>query len=201
MLLLANDLLQSRQTIKRATMDRYDKGVVKTQAIAHKHFKDNGRTAFSTNIWTDKATQTSYSAITMHLIDDNWVLHACVVSCDEFSEGMSHTAPAIHRDFVKSVSPFITWKEETKTIQAADWQVVVKSDVASNNRGAEGIQSQFELDLCYYHRISTYINYVLQKHIRWVDGVKQPPAYFFYNKSESVFDTIDDSKNLVTYMK
>jgi hypothetical protein len=199
--LFAEDLLQSRQTIKRATMDRYDKGVVKTQAIAHKHFKDNGRAAFSTDIWTDKATQTSYSAVTMHLIDDNWVLHVRVVSCDEFSKGNSHTAPTIHRDFVKSVSPFITWKEETEIVQAVDWQVVVKSDAASNNRGAEGIQSQFELDLCYCHRILTCINYVLQKQIHWVDGVKQPPAYLFYSKSESVFDTIDDSKSLVTYMK
>ncbi len=54
--LLVEDLLQSRQTIKRATMDRYDKGVVKTQAITHKHFKDKGHVAFSTDIWTDKAT-------------------------------------------------------------------------------------------------------------------------------------------------
>ncbi len=139
--LLAKDLLQSRQTIKHATMDHYDKGGVKTQAIAHKHFKDNGRVPFSIDIWMDKATQTSYSAVTMHLFDNNWVLHAHVVSCDEFSEGMSHTAPTIHHDFVKSVSPFITWKEETETVQAANGQVVVKSDVASNNRGAEGIQS------------------------------------------------------------
>jgi hypothetical protein len=34
-----------------------------------------------------------------------------------------------------------------------------------------------------------------------VGGVKQPAAYFFYEKSELVFDTIDDAKALVTYMK
>jgi NTP pyrophosphatase (non-canonical NTP hydrolase) len=87
------------------------------------------------------------------------------------------------------------------TVQAADWQVVVKSDAAGNNRGAEGMSSQFELDLCYCHRISIVINYVLQKQTRQVDGVKQAPVYLFYNKSPFVYDTIDASKELVTYMK
>ncbi len=32
-------------------------------------------------------------------------------------------------------------------------------------------------------------------------GVKQPTAYLFYEKSELVFDMIDDAKALVTYMK
>jgi len=40
---------------------------------------------------------------------------------------------------------------------------VVKLDVASNNNKVEGMLSQFELDLCYYHRLSTCISYVLQK--------------------------------------
>jgi len=34
-----------------------------------------------------------------------------------------------------------------------------------------------------------------------VGGVKQPVAYLFYEESELVFDTIDDAKALVTYMK
>jgi len=34
-----------------------------------------------------------------------------------------------------------------------------------------------------------------------VGSVKQPATYFFYEKSELVFDTIDDAKALVTYMK
>ncbi|CAN5973852.1 unnamed protein product [Sphagnum jensenii] len=108
--LLADDSLQSRQTIKRRTMDRFEKG------IAHNHFQDNGRASFSTDIWTDNATQTTYSADTMHLIDVNFIMHARVVSCDEFSEGTSHTAVAIHRDFLNSVRLFITWKEENVTI-------------------------------------------------------------------------------------
>jgi hypothetical protein len=49
------------------------------------------------------------------------------------------TAAAIHRDFLNSVRPFITWKEENVTIQGADWQVEVKSNAAGNNRGAEGM--------------------------------------------------------------
>ncbi len=36
---------------------------------------------------------------------------------------------------------------------------------------------------------------------RVVGGVKQPAAYLFYEKSKLVFDTIDDAKGLVTYMK
>ncbi len=79
--------------------------------------------------------------------------------------------------------------------------MVVKSDAAGNNRGAEGMSSQFELDLCYCHRISIVINYVLRKQTRQVDGVKQAPVYFFYNESPFVYDTIDASKELVTYMK
>jgi hypothetical protein len=51
------------------------------------------------------------------------------------------TAAAIHRDFLNNVRPFITWKEENVTVQVADWQVVVKSDAAGNNRGAEGMSS------------------------------------------------------------
>jgi hypothetical protein len=137
----------------------------------------------------------------MHLIDINFIMHARVVSCDEFSEGTSHTAVAIHRDFLNSVRQFITWKEENVTVQAADWQVVIKLDAAGNNRGAEGMSSQFELDLCYCHRISIVINYVLRKQTRQVDSVKQAPVYLFYDESPFVYDTIDASKELVTYMK
>jgi hypothetical protein len=79
--------------------------------------------------------------------------------------------------------------------------VVVKLDAALNNNGAEGMSLQFELDLCYCHRLSTCINYVLQKQTHVVGGVKQPAAYLFYEESELVFDTIDDAKALVMYMK
>jgi hypothetical protein len=137
----------------------------------------------------------------MHLIDVNFIMHTRVVSCDEFSESMSHTAAAIHCDFLNSVRPFITWKEENVTVQATDWQVVVKSNAMGNNRGAEGMSSQFELDLCYCHRISTVINYVLRKQTRQVDGVKQAPVYLFYDESPFVYDTINASKELVMYMK
>ncbi len=34
-----------------------------------------------------------------------------------------------------------------------------------------------------------------------VGGVKQLATYLFYEESELVFDTIDDAKALVTYMK
>jgi len=79
--------------------------------------------------------------------------------------------------------------------------VVVKSDAVPNNNGAEGMSSQFELDLCYCHHLSTCISYVLWKQTCVVGGVKQPVAYLFYEESELVFDTIDDAKALVTYMK
>ncbi len=71
----------------------------------------------------------------------------------------------------------------------------------SNNNEAEGMSSQFELDLCYCHRLSKCISYVLRQQTRVVGGVKQSATYFFYEKSELVFDTIDDAKVLVTYMK
>ncbi len=89
-------------------MDRSEKGIIKLQGIAHNHFQDNGRASFSTDIWTDNATQTAYSADTMHLIDINFIMHARVVSCDEFSKRTSHTAAAIHHDFFNNVRPFIT---------------------------------------------------------------------------------------------
>jgi len=114
--LLTEYLLQSRQTVKCNTMVRFDKGVLKLQIILHKHFINNGRVAFFTDIWTDNATQTAYSANTLHMIDNKWVMHARVVSCDEFSESTNHTAPAIHCDFVNSVRPFISWKEDKMTI-------------------------------------------------------------------------------------
>jgi hypothetical protein len=142
----------------------------------------------------------TYNANTLHMIDDNWVMHTRVVFC-EFNEGTSHTAQAIHCDFVNSVHPFISWKEDEVMIQATDWQVVVKSDATSNNNRAEGTSSQFELHLCYCHHLLTCISNVLQKQIRMVGGVKQSVAYLFYKESELVFDTIDDAKALVTYMK
>jgi hypothetical protein len=79
--------------------------------------------------------------------------------------------------------------------------VVVKSDVALNNHEAKGMSSQFELDLCYCHRLSTCINYVLWKQTHVVGSVKQLVAYLFYEEFELVFDTIDDAKALVMYMK
>jgi len=42
---------------------------------------------------------------------------------------------------------------------------------------------------------------VLQKQTRVAGDVKQLAAYLFYEKSELVFDTINDAKVLVTYMK
>jgi succinyl-CoA synthetase beta subunit len=182
-------------------MDRSKKGIVKLQGIAHNHFQDNGRASFSIDIWMDDATQMAYSANTMHLIDINFIMHARIMSCDEFSKGTNHITAAIHRDFLNNVRPFITWKEENMTVQAANWQVVVKLDVAKNNRGAKGMLSQFELDLCYCHRISIVINYVLRKQTRQVDSVKQAPIYLFYDESPFVYDTIDALKELVTYMK
>jgi hypothetical protein len=137
----------------------------------------------------------------MHLIDVNFIMHARIVSCDEFNKGTSHTVAAIHRDFLNNVRPFITWKKENVTVQVADWQVVVKSDAAGNNRGAKGMSMQFKFDLCYYHRISTIINYVLRKQTSQVDSIKQAPFYLFYDESPFVYDTIDASKELVTYMK
>jgi hypothetical protein len=199
--LLTKDLLQFRKTIKRNTMVRFDKGVLKLQVILCKHFINNGHIALSTDIWTDNATKTVYSANTLHMIDDNWVMHTRVMSCDEFSEGTSHNVPAIHRNFVNNVRSFISWKEDEVTVQAADWQVVAKSYATSNNNETKGMSSQFKLDLCYCHRLLTCISYVLQKQTCMVGGVKQPAAYLFYEESELVFDTIDDAKALVTYMK
>jgi hypothetical protein len=49
-----------------------------------------------------------YSANTLHMIDDNWVMHTHDVSCDEFSESTNHIALTIHRDFVNNVRPFIS---------------------------------------------------------------------------------------------
>ncbi|CAK9236474.1 unnamed protein product [Sphagnum troendelagicum] len=86
-------------------------------------------------------------------------------------------------------------------VQAADWQVVVKLDAASKNKRAEGMSSQFELDLCNCHHLLTCISYVLRKQTCMVVNVKALVAYLFYKKSELVFNTIDDAKVLVTYMK
>jgi hypothetical protein len=55
------------------------------------------------------------------MIDANWVMHARVLSCDEFNEGTSHTVLAIHRDFVNSVRSFISWKEDEVTVLVVDW--------------------------------------------------------------------------------
>jgi hypothetical protein len=56
----------------------------------------------------------------MHLINVNFIMHARVMSYDEFSEGTNHTAAAIHHDFFNNVYPFMTWKEENVTVQATD---------------------------------------------------------------------------------
>jgi len=61
-----------------------------------------------------------YSVDTMHMVNVNFIMHTRVMSCDEFNKGTSHTAATIHRDFLNSVRPFITWKEENVTVQAAD---------------------------------------------------------------------------------
>lgn len=159
-------------------MDRFDKGIVKLQLISHNHFKDSGRAAFSRDIWTDNVAQMAYSADTMHLIDDYFVLHAQIVSCDAFTENTSRTASKIHRDFFNGVHPFISWKYDNVTVQAANWQVVVKSDATSNNTGEE-MSLQFEMDLCFCHRILTCISYVLRKQTQVVNDIKQPPAYVF----------------------
>lgn len=44
--LLAEDLMKSRQTIKRKIIYHYDKDVIKLYVIVHKHFKNNVRAAF-----------------------------------------------------------------------------------------------------------------------------------------------------------
>ena len=193
-----SDLVCVPKTVKAATKERYDKSKKKVLTAVQTHVKDKLSVGSSTDIWTDKINNVSFMSVSLHDIDPEFVLRARTLSCDQFPIDTRHTASEILLEFENQIDPFITSPGD---ILPRSDQVVVTTDSASNNVGADGLSSVFGHESCKCHKIGTCIAYVLEKRTVIVDGKKSKPFYEFYDDAPEIFDTIEAAKDLVTYSK
>jgi hypothetical protein len=197
------DLVCVPKTIKSAIKDRFisSSGRVKTLVVAH--FVDKLGAGATTDLWTDKINNISYMSVTLHLVDVNFVLSARTISCDQFPENTSHTAPAILKEFCRQIKPY-RWIDEDADELAQivlDVQVKVTTDSASNNVAEDGFPSMFGHEPCKCHKIGTCVSFVIEKRTRIVEGKKSKPYYQFYDHAPNFFILLDAVKELVTYSK
>ncbi|OAE22810.1 hypothetical protein AXG93_496s1050 [Marchantia polymorpha subsp. ruderalis] len=66
---------------------------------------------------------------------------------------------------------------------------------------ADGIPSLYGWLPCCDHIISTILTTIIDKRTRMIEGKKSAPFYEFYHLALELFDTIDQVKALVTYVK
>jgi hypothetical protein len=199
----ADELLPDQVTVKRKTKERKQAAQLKVMTLVQEHFRDRLRAGFTTDIWTEDKSSLSFMATTIHFIDCYFKLHSRVLYCGEFTHGSSHTAPAILDAFDESIKLYRSWVPVNAADPgcAMDNQIILKTDSASNNCGAEGLPSRYEWDPCMCHRESTALSDVFGKVVRTINGKRQPPVYVFYNESPLIFDCLDHVKALITYLK
>ena len=94
--------LPAATTISRRSVSLSKKKFAKFQAILA---ENSSRLSFGLDIWTSPA-QDSYLGITVHYIDDDWVLRECLYDFVPFPG--QHTGRHIFDVFEKSIGPLYT---------------------------------------------------------------------------------------------
>ncbi|XXQ31720.1 Uncharacterized protein PBTT_02178 [Plasmodiophora brassicae] len=86
------DLVCVPKAVKLATVQRCEKLTTKVKSVLNAHIKDKVIFGAMTDIWADGINNVSFMSVTLHHIDEDFILHARTVSCDQFPEGSRHSA-------------------------------------------------------------------------------------------------------------
>jgi hypothetical protein len=194
------DLLPDQVTVKRSLRMRCASTKDILISKVQHHFKCGLWAAFTLDIWTDDYHQKSFLSVTIHYIDEMWNLHDRTLQVDAFPN-VSHTGAAILNEFNLVVDPYCSFEASGITMRAANEQLIVVTDSASNNHSGDGLPSQYEWLPCSDHKIGTVITTVLAKRTMTIDGKKSAPFYEFQEKASEVFEMIAHCKELVAYFK
>ena len=163
--LLPDQVLTDKRSLRMRCASTKD---ILTSKVQH-HFKCGLWAAFTLDIWTDDFHQKSFLSVTIHYIDEPWNLHDRTLQVDAFPN-VSHTGAAILNEFNLVVDPYCSFEASGITKRAANEQLIVVTDSASNNHSGDGLPSQYEWLLCSDHKIGTVITTVLAKRTMTIDG-------------------------------
>ncbi|PTQ37542.1 hypothetical protein MARPO_0056s0021, partial [Marchantia polymorpha] len=154
------------------------------------HLAEGIQIGSTTDIWTNDINKVFFLSVTVHFIDDEFTLHHRTLACSPFP-GPHHGSDVLEK-YEGILQKFGINKYD---------QVTVVTDRGSNMHSADGIPSLYGWIPCCDHIISTILTMIIDKRTRMVEGKKSAPFYEFYHLALELFDTIDQVKVLVTYVK
>ena len=220
-------LLCTPTTVKRNVMTRFADLKERLVHLCQRHFADKLVAGSTLDIWTDPQTQTSYLSVTLHTINEYFILKArydgsdfCrivstpisklyipyshrTLQVDEFPGDMAHSGKNVKEAFESAIETFITIDVDDfgDPVLADSYQIWPTCDSASNNMARDSLPSVWTVEPCTCHRINTCITDVLDKKVITIQGVKQPPFYEFYDSAPDVFDLLDHCAEFVKWAK
>ena len=78
-----NEVLPSLHTVKRKAIQKANEKQKEIMHVLQSALKRNGYIGISTDMWTDYNSR-SYFSLTLHFVDENSILHHCVLAVDHF---------------------------------------------------------------------------------------------------------------------
>ncbi|BBN02288.1 hypothetical protein Mp_2g14090 [Marchantia polymorpha subsp. ruderalis] len=177
--MLVDNILPDPTTISRNVQMRSNAGREILTAALKAHLAEGIQIGSTTDIWTDDINKVSFLSVTVHFIDDEFTLHHRTLACSPFP-GPHHGCDVLEK-YEGVLRKF--------GINRYD-QVTVVTDRGSNMHSADGIPSLYGWIPCCDHIISTILT--TTRELEWLK---------FYHLALELFDTIDQVKALVTYVK
>ncbi|BBN19838.1 hypothetical protein Mp_8g14090 [Marchantia polymorpha subsp. ruderalis] len=169
--MLVDNILPDPTTISKNVRMRSNAGREILIAALKSHLAEGIWIGDTTDISTDDINKVSFLSVTVHFINDKFTRHHRTLACSLF--------PGPHHGS----------------------EVIVVRDRGSNMHSADGIPSLYGWIPCCDHIISTILTTIMDKRIRMVEGKKSAPLYELYHLALELFETIDQVKALVTYVK
>jgi hypothetical protein len=190
------DELLANPTIVCLNVDsRAWNGHEKLTFVLKKHFDLGLNVACTLDLWTDAVKKNSYMSITIHYIDEMFILYARMLYVKPIEEA-SHTTEMVVEEFSKGLAVF-------KVMADMYQQIIVDSDSGSNYCGANGIPSAFYWLACLDHKLTIVLTTVVNKTTKMENGVRSKPFYRYKDVQHMLplFMSIDACKKLVEYCK
>ncbi|XP_078462084.1 E3 SUMO-protein ligase ZBED1-like [Lampetra planeri] len=188
-----DDLLPAANTVKTHVEQGAERVRAAIRQIVQAHVDDGLHVAATTDLWTDTLKKRCFMSVTVHYVDDSFLLHARTLQCKAFY-AERHTAVAIKTALIECL-------ESYQILDPAKCFVV--SDDGSSNMSAEnGVRSScYGWGPCLDHKLASVLTTVLSKTTETVNGVQSLPFYPNYDCAKDLFDLIDDCKALVAFFK
>lgn len=188
-----DDLLPAANTVKNHVEQGAERVRAAIRQIVQSHVDDGLHVAATTDLWTDTLKKRCFMSVTVHYVDDSFLLHARTLQCKVFY-AERHTAVAIKRALIECL-------ESYQILDPAKCFVVSDNDGSSNMSAENGVRSCYGWGPCLDHKLASVLTTVLSKTTETVNGVKSLPFYRNYDCAKDLFDLIDDCKALVAYFK